>query len=266
MAPFPGRRIETVGPSAHPSSAAGIGDLLVRRLRLIGPLSEADGELLRGVSGTVQDLRRGEEILKAGDRPADVVVVLSGLLQRCSMTADGKRQLHSVYLRGDTPSLETLHIGVMDSNLVASAPSRVALVPHAELDRVMRASPNVLALLWRETLVQASIYRTWLVRNSQMLAHAQLAHFFCEFITRAEAAGLAERGCCDLPMTQEDLADALGMTPIHINRTLMLLRAGGMIEFQGGRLRVPDRAKLTEVAAFDPAYLHYRQPVEHGSA
>lgn len=235
-------------------------------MSLIGPLSDVDGELLRGVSGTVHDVRRGEELLKAGDRPADVVVVLGGLLQRCSMTADGKRQIHSVYIAGDAPSLETLRIDVIDTTLAALAPSRVALVPHAELDRIMQASPNVLALLWRETLIQASIFRTWLVRNSQMLAHAQLAHFFCEIITRAGAAGLAKHGCCDLPMTQEDLADALGMTPVHVNRTLMLLRAGGMIEFHGGRLRVPDRAKLAEVAAFDPAYLHYRQPVGDGSA
>src|SRR5829696_6672666 len=95
----------------------------------------------------------------------------------------------SFYLPTDTPCLETLHIGVMDNNLGAVAPSRIGLVPHPELFRVMDARPNVLALIWRETLIQASTFREWLMRNSQKLAHVQTAHFFCEIMTRARAAG-----------------------------------------------------------------------------
>jgi CRP-like cAMP-binding protein len=125
--------------------------------------------------------------------------------------------------------LETLHIGVMDNNLGAVAPSRIGLVPHPELFRVMDARPNVLALIWRETLIQASTFREWLMRNSQKLAHVQMAHFFCEIMTRARAAGLTHDDACDLPIRQDDLGDALGISTVHVNRTLMMLRAAGLV-------------------------------------
>jgi CRP-like cAMP-binding protein len=120
----------------------------------------------------------------------------------------------------------------------------------------MEAHPKVLALIWRETLVQGAIFREWLMRNSQKLAHSQMAHFFCEVFTRAKAAGVNRGDACDLPITQEDLADALGMSIVHVNRTLMILRAGELLEFRGGVLTVKDWEKLVQVAEFDPGYLH----------
>ena len=126
----------------------------------------------------------------------------------------------------------------MDNNLGALAPSRVGLVPIPELLRVMGSCPNLNALMWRETLVQAAILRAWLMRNSQTQAHERMAHLFCEVMTRAKAAGLAQGDACDLPVTQEDLGDALGLSLVHVNRTLMLLHATGSMEFRGGRLKV----------------------------
>jgi CRP-like cAMP-binding protein len=146
----------------------------------------------------------------------------------------------------------------MDNTLAAAAPSRVVIVPHAELFRVMDARPQILSLIWPETLVQAAVFREWLMRNSRMLAHAQMAHFFCEIMTRAKAAGLAEGDTCDLALTQEDLADALGMSPVHVNRTLMILRSGGLLDFRSGKLTVTNWDGLVEAAEFDPAYLHLR--------
>jgi len=245
-----------------------IGEVFIRRLNLIGHLSDADCRALRSLTGHVRSVARGEDLFRLGDQPGDVVVVLSGLLQRYTLSAEGRRQIHSVYMPGDIPSVESLHIDRMDNNLGALAPSHIAQVPHSELHRVMSACPNVLALIWRETLVQGAIFREWLMRNSQMLAHAQMAHFFCEMITRAKAAGVAEGNSCALPMTQDDLADVLGLTPVHVNRTLMVLRASDAVEFQGSTLQVRDPAKLAELAGFDPAYLHLRsasQQPESGS-
>jgi CRP-like cAMP-binding protein len=236
-----------------------IGEVLVKHLGLIGQLSDGDKDALLSIKGEVRDLQRGEDVLKVGDRPSHAVVVFSGLLQRYTMSPQGKRQIHSFYLPTDAPCLETLHIVVMDNTLGAVAPSRIGLVPHPELFRVMDAHPKVLALIWRETLIQASIFREWLMRNSQKLAHVQMAHFFCEIMTRARAAGLAQDDTCDLPITQEDLGDTLGMSTVHVNRTLMMLRAAGMVEFRGGKLMALDWEKLVEIAEFDPTYLHLRQ-------
>ena len=236
-----------------------IGEVFMKRLQLIGRLSDRDNRALLALKGETRDLQRGDDILTVGERPTNVVVVLDGLLHRYTMTMQGNRQIHSYYIATDTPCLETVHIDVMDNTLGAAAPSRVGIVPHSEIYGIMDAYPKVAALFWRETLVQAAVFREWLKRNSQLLAHAQMAHFFCEMMTRAKAAGLARGDTCPLPITQEDLADALGMSGVHANRTLMMLRTAGLVEFQGGLLTVRDWGRLVEVAEFDPAYLHLRQ-------
>jgi CRP-like cAMP-binding protein len=233
-----------------------IGEIIIKHLGLIGDLSEDDKEALREIRGEVRELQRGEDILRIGERPTYSVVVLEGLLQRYKMTPQGGRQIHSFYIPTDTPSMETLPMEVMDNSLGAVAPSQVGIIHHPELKRVMDARPNVLMLIWRDTLVQAATFREWLMRDSQMLAHAQMAHFFCEIMIRAKAAGLVRGGTCDLPLTQQDLADALGMSTVHVNRTLMVLRAGGLVEFRDGLLTIPDWERLVEVAEFDPVYLH----------
>lgn len=158
----------------------------------------------------------------------------------------------------DTPCLENLPMRVMDNTLGAVSPSQVGLVPHSELFRVFDAHPKVLMLAWRETLVQGAITRERLMRNSQMLAHAQVGHFFCEIMARARVAGLAWGDACDLPITRDHLADALGMSVVHVNRTLMILRTAGLADLQEGLLTVPSLEKLAEVADFDPSYLHLR--------
>ncbi|HEX9932378.1 MAG TPA: Crp/Fnr family transcriptional regulator [Allosphingosinicella sp.] len=248
-------------PSRRPPRGEGvpeIGGVIEKRLGLIGELDAQDAAALRTLDGEVRDVARGEDLLREGDRPGTSVVVVSGLLYRYNLSAQGRRQIHSVYIASDTPSLETIHLDYMDNNLGALAPSRVGIVTHDELHRVMEERPKLRALIWRETLVQASIFRLWLMRNSQMLAHTQVAHFFCELMTRARAAGVADGDTLELPITQEELGDALGMTGVHVNRTLMILRTGGLIEFRSGRLKVLDWERLAETAEFDPSYLHLR--------
>jgi CRP-like cAMP-binding protein len=235
-----------------------IGSVFIKHLGLLGTLDDEDCKALLSLKGEVRNVGRGHELFRVGDRPTEAVVVIRGLLQRHTLSAEGKRQIHSFYLPGDTPSVESIHVDRMDNILCAVVPSKVGLVPHAELKRVMEQRPNVLALLWRETLVQAAVFREWLLRNSRLLAHAQMAHFFCEILIRAKALGVARGNLCDLPITQEELADALGMTSVHVNRTLMVLRAGNLVEFERGQLHVLDWPKLAATGEFDPGYLHFR--------
>ena len=249
------------GSGASPRARSGsteIGEGMERRLRQIGELADGDAYALHSLEGQIREVGRGEDLLVEGDRPTTSVIVLSGLLQRYNVSGEGRRQIHGFYIASDTPCLETIHIDYMDNNLGAAAPSRVGIVPHAELHRVMEERPKLRALIWRETLIQASIFRIWLMRNSQMLAHAALAHLFCEMLTRARAACLSDGASMDLPLTQEDVADALGMTSVHVNRTLAVLRSGALADFRGGRLSVPDVDRLAETAEFDPRYLHLR--------
>ena len=233
-----------------------IGELFVRHLSLFGTLSEADRHALLNIKGRIGVLEKGQDILRVGDKPTHVVAVLSGMLQRYTLDAEGERQIHSFYLGGDVPSLEGLHIDVMDNALGAVTTSRVALVTHVDMFALLHAHPNLAALCWRETLVQAAVFREWLARNSKKLAHAQTAHLFCEMITRAKANGLSDGKSMSLPVTQKDLADALGMSVVHVNRTLQTLRSTGEVELKNGILTIGDFGTVADLAGFDPAYLH----------
>jgi CRP-like cAMP-binding protein len=234
------------------------GEMLARHLSCFGHVPEEDAEAVAALDARIEDVKRLKDILRAGERPTDVVVVLSGFLYRYTIGPEGARQVHSFYMPGEAPCLETLYLDYMDNNLGAVIDSRVAQIPHDQLYRLIDERPEVRKLLWRQTLVQGAIFREWLMRNSNMPAHAALAHMFCELLTRAKAAGLAAGDECDLPLTQEFVADALGLTSVHVNRTLQVLRETGAVEWRSGRLIARDWAKLQDMADFDPRYLHLR--------
>ncbi|HEV2867606.1 MAG TPA: Crp/Fnr family transcriptional regulator [Allosphingosinicella sp.] len=246
------------GEAQPDAGSAPIGEALVSHLSCIGELSDEDRRAVAALDGEIRDVPRYQDILRSGDHPTNAVVILSGFLHRYTVGPEGARQIHSFYIPTDAPCLETLHLDYMDNNLAACVDSRIGLIPHRELYRLMDERPDVLKVVWRETLIQGAVFREWLMRNSNMPAHAAMAHFFCEIFTRSRAAGLAEHDSCPLPITQELLSDALGLTPVHTNRTLMLLRDGGLLEWRSGRLKVKDWDRLCALAEFDPAYLHLR--------
>lgn len=239
-----------------------IGQALLTHLSNVGDLSDADREAVLGLTGEVRHFRRYEDIVRAGDAPGVSIVVIRGFLQRYVSRRDGSRQIHSFYIPTDAPSLESLHLDRMDSNICAITTSEIGLVPHSTLHDLMYTHPNILKLIWRSVLVQSSIYREWLMRNSRLPADGAMAHLFCEMHARCSAAGLVSGNGCDVPLTQEMLADALGLTGVHVNRTLQTLRDTGFVEHKSGKLHVHDFDRLAAIADFDPAYL--RLPNGHG--
>lgn len=239
-------------------SDGAIGRALLARLSAIGEVGKEDAAAILSVRGEVRELRRLDDISKAGEVPKFSVVLLRGFLQRYVTRRDGSRQIHSFYVRSDAPSLETLNVDRLDTSLGAVVKSTVGIIPHSELRELIRARPNILDLVWRETLVQAAMFREWLMRNSRLSADAAMAHLFCEIYVRSRAAGLALDGSCDMPVTQEMLADALGLTGVHVNRTLQSLRETGLVEHKSGRLYIHDLQRLAAYADFDPGYLHLR--------
>jgi CRP-like cAMP-binding protein len=235
-----------------------VGEVLANHLACLGELSARDREALEALPADIRELPRLKDTLRRGDHPKEVVVVLSGLLYRYTIGAEGRRQIHSFYLPREAPCLETLYIDYMDNNLGAVVNSVCGFIPHGALYEVIDRFEGARKLLWRQTLVQGAVFREWLVRNSNFPAHASLAHFLCEMFTRAKAAKLVENDSCDLPLTQEFVADALGLTSVHLNRTLQLLRDAGAVEWRSGRLTVRDLPRLEDIASFDPTYLHLR--------
>jgi CRP-like cAMP-binding protein len=236
-----------------------IGERLARHLECFGTMPAEDRAAVVALDGEVRAVPRMRDVYRVGDRPTDVVLVLSGFLFRYSLGADGGQQVHSFYMAGEAPDLETLYLDYMDNNLGAAIDSEVALIPHEAIYRLLDDFPGARKLMWRQTLVQASVFREWLVRNSHLTADGALAHLLCEIHVRGKAAGLADGWTCPLPLSQELVSDALGMTAVHVNRMMQLLRRSGAVEWRSGVLTIRDWERLSELAAFDPKYLHLRR-------
>jgi CRP-like cAMP-binding protein len=236
-----------------------IGQALLDYLVPMGDLCPEDRDAVLRMTGERRTFRRNEDIAKSGAPPAFSIVVVTGFLQRYVSRRDGSRQIHAFYLPGDAPALESVHLDCLDSSLGAAATSEVVLIPVDDLAKLMAERPRVQDVVWKSSLVQSAQYREWLTRNSRLTADAAMAHMFCEIYKRAEAAGLVEQHSCEMPLTQEMVGDALGLTGVHVNRTLQHLRDTGYVDHHRGRLYMHDFDRLSSLAEFDPAYLRLRK-------
>src|SRR3954465_9447877 len=233
---------------------------LIRKLESIGEPSDQDREALASLPVQVRSLQADEDVVREGDVPSVCCLLLDGFMHRYKVLPDGKRQLLALHTPGDMPDLQSLMLRHLDHSLAASVPSQAAFIPHEALRELMRRFPTLTELFWRDTLIDAAIFREWIVALGQRSALSHLAHLLCEVFTRLRAVGLAQDHACSLPLTQTELGDACGLSSVHVNRTLQELRGEGLIEFHHGRLTILDWARLQEVAQFDPAYLYLHDP------
>jgi CRP-like cAMP-binding protein len=182
--------------------------------------------------------------------------VVEGFACRYNTTAEGKRQILSFHISGDIPDLQSLHIDVMDHSLGTLVPSRLAFIQHADLRSLVRSHPRLADLLWRDTLIDAAVFRQWMVGLGRRSAHGRIAHLLCELLVRLRAVELVQDYSFDLPVTQAELGDALGISNVHVNRVLQDLRGENLITWRGNALTVLDWEGLKQAGEFDPAYLH----------
>lgn len=223
---------------------------------LLGPASgglEAEPLGLSRLPAREQVLKAGEE-LSAGSCGGDCILVVEGLLGRYRLLRDGNRQLLSFHLSGDACDLHKL-VDVDDCVTTAFTRCRILRVPVARLQAFVQNSAAVGHALWRRAAQAERIRTEWLVSLGRRDAYSRLAHLFCEMLTRHRAIGAVVDDSCDFPLTQSDLADALGLSIVHVNRVMQRLRAEGLLLHKGGRLHVLDLERLEAVADFDPAYL-----------
>lgn len=235
-------------------------NVLVRKLESVGELSDAERSALRSLPHKEARFHAGQDVACDGDRPSHCCILIAGFMHRYKTLADGRRQILAFHTPGDAPDLQSLFLRRMDHSLAATVPSTGALVPHAALRDLLRRFPGIAELLWRDTLIDAAIFRAWMVGLGQQLAQAHMAHMLCEIFTRLGAVGLTEGQSCELPLTQGVIGEALGLSTVHVNRTLQQMRADGLIEFRSGRLTILDWDRLARAAEFDPDYLHLREP------
>ncbi len=230
--------------------------VLSKKLGLLAELDDLDRQAINALPATIQTVRNGHYLVRQGAQPTNCCLLLSGYACRNKVTADGGRQIVSFHIAGDILDLQHLHLSLADHNVQAISEAEVAWIPKSRLRAMARQRPALAEALWRDTLVDASIFREWVLNVGRRDAKARVAHLLCEFAVRCEAVGLGQAESFEWPLTQEQIADATGLTTVHVNRTLKALTVEGCIESQRGRYRTGDWAALRAAGGFDKIYLH----------
>jgi len=229
---------------------------MVRKLDRWNPLSPDEQEAILALPFTRRKLNAHDHIVWEGDRPQHTCLLLSGFAFRHKVAGNGGRQILSIHIKGDLVDLQNSILGVADHNVQMLSAGEVALMPFEAVRELARSMPNIGMAMWYETLVEASIFREWILNIGRRDAHARIGHLLCEFALRLETAELGDQGEYELPITQEQLADAVALTAVHVNRTLKSLEKDGYISRTRRRITIDDWQKLARVADFHPQYLH----------
>lgn len=234
----------------------------VRKIDSIALFTLTDDEraALFALPMQIVPLEPNQDIVREGDRPARCFAVLEGIACTYKTTQGGKRQVMAYHVAGDIPDVQSLYLKVLDISIATVDPCRIGFVQHDAIRALLRAFPRLGDALWRATLIDAAVVREWMLNTGRRDAYARMAHLFCELITRLDVVRRAPDRSCDLPMTQPELADALGITPVHVNRTIRDLKAAGLVTVRSRRLTVLDWDALKAAAEFDPTYLHLTDP------
>ncbi len=235
-------------------------EIMARKLSEHSSLAAEDVAALRSLSANIRNLRPNADFIRQGDRPEVSVVVLSGMVARYHVLSGGGRQYLSFHMTGDMPDAQTLFIERMDHAVCALGTAVIAAIPHDEILEVFKRRPQIGFAIWRETLIDAAIFREAITNNGSRAVQTRMAHLFCELYYRARASGLTRLGTFRLPLNQGQIGETLGMSIVTVNRTLQALRRTGAMEFRNGELSVHDWKQLAQLGDFDPSYLSLKRP------
>lgn len=232
----------------------------IRKLERRDVLSDDERQALLDAAGATETFAAGTDMVREGDRPGRSILIASGFSIRYRVLGEGQRQITAVHLAGDFVDLHSFLLKEMDHAVGALSHCRVVTFPHANLKLITERYPHLTRLLWLMTLLDSAIHREWLVAMGRRSAIEQMAHLVCEIFTRLQVINLAELNEeTVLPINQSELGDMLGLSTVHVNRTLQQLRASGLISWQGQSVRILNWQRLAEIAEFDTAYLHLGQ-------
>lgn len=231
-------------------------DLLVRRLGSSRRLSADDEVAVRSLPFTLKTVPPASYLAREGEPAALCPVLVSGFAYRHKLTYNGARQIVSLHIPGEALDFQSLTLRNVDHNIQTLTQAQLALVPMTALRDLTEARPDVGKAVLHTLLVEASILREWMLNVGRRNARQRLAHLLCEFALRLDAQGLADGSGYQLHMTQEQIGDALGLTAVHVNRSIRGLEAEGLVQRRGRVVSFPDTRRLRLVADFSELYLH----------
>lgn len=241
-------------------SSASCHDLLMGKLERRAPLSAADRQAILALPCQIRSIEPAGYLVREGDPPEFCSLVVDGFAFRQKLTSHGARQILSFHVPGDLLDLPSLFLKVADHSIQTLVRSEIAFIPIAALQQLALDRPAIGRAMWVDALIDGSIFREWILNVGRRDARGRVAHLLCEIVARMRAADLIDSDDgFELPMTQEQLADATGLTPVHVNRTLQALKADGLIGRAGRTISIPNWASLRAAADFNRRYLHLDQ-------
>ncbi len=229
---------------------------LIRKLRLLAPITADDEEALLALPYHCSRVRPRDYLVREGSVPTECCLLIDGYAARSKVAVDGGRQIVSFHMPGDILDLQHLFLDRADHDIQPVSDAKVAWLPMADLRDMIARRPTIATAFWRDTLVDASIFREWVLNVGRRDAKTRIAHMICEFIIRSEAVGLGSPDQIVLPFNQEEIADATGLTAVHVNRMLRELSEDGLIIRKGRSIEVRDWCQFQRVAGFKSSYLH----------
>ena len=237
----------------------------VDRLGALSPLSDEDVGALTRLAVQVTRVPANADIIAPGSEFEHAILVASGLVGRFLQLADGTRQITAIHLPGDLADLHRVATPKAGSALQALTHASIVRLPGKELRALALESPRITQAFWTYSALDAAVLARWAVILGRREARVRMAHLLCEIGLRMESTGQADRSEFLLELTQSQLGDALGLTPVHVNRTLRALKEAGLIKVEGRIFRIPDWTRLAALAEFDPDYLHILPPADEAA-
>lgn len=226
------------------------------KLRARADISAAEEEAIRECVGEPEDYPADTTLIRAGEELNVSLLLLDGLLARAHRLTDGERQITELHVAGDFADMHSFTLKRLDHDVVTMTRCKVATVPHERIRALTEAHPHLARVYWFGTNLDAAIHRAWEVSLGRRRASPRMAHLFCELHVRLGLVGLADDNGFALPLTQDELADCMGLTAVHVNRTLKELRERNLVEFRSGRVVINDLNGLRDLAQFEPGYLY----------
>jgi CRP-like cAMP-binding protein len=232
----------------------------LRKLRQRHPINADEEAFIRESISDIRDYPARATVVSRGQTLNESLLLFDGWAARQKVLPNGDTQISELHIAGDFVDLHGFSLKQLDHDVVAMSRCRFGVVKHARLVEMIQHWPHLTRIYWFATNLDAAIYREWTVSLGQRNALARTAHLFCELLTRHRVSGLADGNGFALPLTQEQLSQCLGLTPVHLNRVLQDLRGRGTITLGRKRLAIDDLPQLQEIAEFEADYLFLEPP------
>lgn len=233
------------------------------KVRARDDVSAEEEAEMRALVGQVVEYPARQTVIRAGQELQQSMLLLDGWMCRMKDLHGGQRQIAELNIAGDFVDLHGFTLKSLDHDVVTITDCRVALVSHERLRGMTERLPHLTRVYWFLTNLDAAIHREWTLSLGRRSALARMAHLFCEMFVRLRITRLTHDGAYEFPLTQVELGECLGLTSVHVNRTLQELRRDGLIELERKQLQILDLPRLMDATMFNPNYLHLNREGRH---